>query len=197
MRKALLPLLGLLAACNLQDLPGSGDAEGFQLLNTDELRMTIRYLDGAPFEGRLWVLEAEAPVVGGRVYLPLRTQIPREPDPHDLLYLVGGAFYVDLSPSAPTPRGGLHRADGGRAGLLLYPKALPYPSPDHLWYLVHVREAVVRKGLQERAYLPRAAQYDLELSPGWNLVYLEPEDPGIHRAWVYGRKEAHWKVWAR
>jgi hypothetical protein len=38
---------------------------------------------------------------------------------------------------------------------------------------------------------PLAARYDLELSPGWNLVYYEPEDPGIHRAWVYGRKEAY------
>jgi hypothetical protein len=52
-------------------------------------------------------------------------------------------------------------------------------------------------GLQECAYLPQAARYDLELSPGWNPVYYEPEDPGIHRAWVYGRKEAYWKVWAR
>jgi hypothetical protein len=41
------------------------------------------------------------------------------------------------------------------------------------------------------------ARYDLELAPGWNLVSYEPEDPGIHRAWVYGREEAYWKVWAR
>jgi hypothetical protein len=66
MRKALLLLALGLAACNLQGLPGSGEEEGFQLLNADELRMTIRYGDGAPFEGRLRVLEAEAPVVGGR-----------------------------------------------------------------------------------------------------------------------------------
>ena len=197
MRKALLALLGLLAGCGLQDLPGGGEEEGFQLLNADELRMTIRYGDGTPFEGSLRVLEAEAPVVGGRVYLPLRTQAPQGPDPYDLLCLGGGAFYVDLSPHAPTPRGGLYRADGGQARLLLYPKALPYRAPDHLWYLVHVEEAVVKRGLQECPYLPRAAQYDLELSPGWNLVYYEPEDPGIHRAWVYGRKEAYWKVWAR
>jgi len=196
-RKALLALLGLLAACGLQDLPGGGEEEGFQLLNAGELRMTIRYGDGAPFEGSLRVLEAEAPVVGGRVYLPLRTQVPRGPDPYDLLCLGGGAFYVDLSPHAPAPRGGLYRADGGQARLLLYPKALPYRLPDHLWYLVHVEEAVVKRGLQDCAYLPRAAQYDLELSPGWNLVYLEPEDPGVHGAWVYGRKEAHWRVWAR
>jgi hypothetical protein len=107
--------------------------------------------------------------------------------------------------------------DGGRARLFLYPKALPYRVPDHLWCLVHVEEAVTAEavarvhatspgprgggrdqgGLQECPYLPRAAQYDLELSPGWNPVYYEPEDPGIHRAWVYGRKEAYWKVWAR
>ena len=197
MRKALLLLALGLAACNLQGLPGSGEEGGFQLLNADELRMTIRYGDGTPFEGRLRVLEAEAPVVGGRVYLPLRTQTPREPDPYDLLCLGGGAFYVDLSPSAPSPRGGLYRADGSQARLLLYPKALPYRAPDYLWYLVHVEEAVVKGGLQECPYLPRAAQYDLELSPGWNLVYYEPEDPGVHRAWVYGRKEAYWKVWAR
>ena len=197
MRKALLALLGLLAACGLQGLPGGGEEEGFQLLNADELRMTIRYGDGTPFEGSLRVLEAEAPVVGGRVYLPLRTQVPQGPDPYDPLCLGGGAFYVDLSPHAPTPRGGLYRADGGQARLLLYPKALPYRAPDNLWYLVHVEEAVVKRGLQECPYLPRAAQYDLELSPGWNLVYLEPEDPGVHRAWVYGRKEAHWRVWAR
>jgi hypothetical protein len=159
--------------------------------------MTIRYGDGTPFEGRLRVLEAEAPVVGGRVYLPLRTQVPQGPDAYDPLCLGGGAFYVDLSPHAPTPRGGLYRADGGQARLLLYPKALPYRVPDHLWYLVHMEETVVKRGLQECAHLPRAAQYDLELSPGWNLVYLEPEDPGVHRAWVYGRKEAHWRVWAR
>nr|AWU47374.1 hypothetical protein B6246_p0230 [Thermus aquaticus] len=76
MRKALLLLALGLAACNLQGLPGSGEEGGFQLLNADELRMTIRYGDGTPFEGRLRVLEAEAPVVGGRVYLPLRTQTP-------------------------------------------------------------------------------------------------------------------------
>jgi hypothetical protein len=196
MRKALLLLALGLAACN-QGLPGSGEEEGFQLLNADELRMTIRYGDGAPFEGRLRVLEAEAPVVGGKVYLPLRTQTPREPDPYDLLCLGGGAFYVDLSPTAPSPRGGLYRADGSQAQLLMYPKALPYRVPDYLWYLVHVEEAVVKGGLQECPYLSRAALYDLELSPGWNLVYYEPEDPGIHRAWVYGRKEAYWKVWAR
>lgn len=146
MRKALLLLALGLAACNLQGLPGSGEEGGFQLLNADELRMTIRYGDGTPFEGRLRVLEAEAPVVGGRVYLPLRTQTPREPDPYDLLCLGGGAFYVDLSPSAPSPRGGLYRADGSQARLLLYPKALPYRAPDHLWYLVHVEEAVVKGG---------------------------------------------------
>jgi hypothetical protein len=136
MRKALLLLALGLAACNLQGLPGSGEEGGFQLLNADELRMTIRYGDGAPFEGRLRVLEAEAPVVGGTVYLPLRTQTPREPDPYDLLCLGGGAFYVDLSPSAPSPRGGLYRADGSQARLLMYPKALPYRAPDYLWYLV-------------------------------------------------------------
>jgi len=87
--------------------------------------------------------------------------------------------------------------DGGRARLFLYPKALPYRVPAYLWYLVHVEKAVAKGGLQECPYLPRAARYDLELSPGWNLVYYEPEDPGIHRAWVYGRKEAYWKVWAR
>ena len=196
MRKALLLLALGLAACN-QGLPGSGEEGGFQLLNADELRMTIRYGDGTPFEGWLRVPEAEAPVVGGRVYLPLRTQTPREPDPYDLLCLGGGAFYVDLSPSAPSPRGGLYRADGSQARLLLYPKALPYRAPDYLWYLVHVEEAVAKGGLQDCPYLPQAAQYDLELSPGWNLLYYEPEDPGIHRAWVYGRKEAYWKVWAR
>jgi hypothetical protein len=196
-RKALLLLALGLAACNLQGLPGSGEEGGFQLLNADELRMTIRYGDGTPFEGRLRVLEAEAPVVGGKVYLPLRTQSPQAPDPYDLLCLGGGAFYVDLSPTAPSPRGGLYRADGSQARLLMYPKTLPYRAPDYLWYLVHVEEAVVKGGLQECPYLPRAAQYDLELSPGWNLVYYEPEDPGIHRAWVYGRKEAYWKVWAR
>jgi hypothetical protein len=36
--------------------------------------------------------------------------------------------------------------DGGRARLFLYPKALPYRAPDHLWYLVHVEEAVTKGG---------------------------------------------------
>jgi hypothetical protein len=70
MRKALLLLALGLAACNLQGLPGSGEEGGFQLLNADELRMTIRYGDGTPFEGWLRVLEAEAPVVGGRSTCP-------------------------------------------------------------------------------------------------------------------------------
>jgi hypothetical protein len=71
----------------------------------------------------------------------------------------------------------LHFLDGGRARLFLYPKALPCRVPDYLWYLVHVEEAVVKGGLQECAYLPRAAQYDLELSPGWNLVTWSTTSP--------------------
>ncbi len=96
--------------------------------------------------------------------------------------------------------------DGGRARLLFgapTPNEPPLPQGPPL---PGARPPLVpgprgggrdQGGLQECPYLPRAAQYDLELSPGWNLVYYEPEDPGIHRAWVYGRKEAYWKVWAR
>jgi hypothetical protein len=68
--------------------------------------------------------------------------------------------------------------DGGRARLLF-----GAPTPNE-------------PPLPQGPPLP-GARHDLELSPGWNLVYHEPEDPGIHRAWVHGREEAYWKVWAR
>lgn len=45
----------------------------------------------------------------------------------------------------------------------------------------------MKKGLQ--ACGGRQVQYDLEFSPGWNLVYAEPPTPE-HAAWVYGRREA-------
>jgi hypothetical protein len=171
MRKALLALLGLLAACGLQGLPGGGEEEGFQLLN-------IRYGDGTPFEGRLRVLEAEAPVVGGRVYLPLRTQVPQGPDAYDPLCLGGGAFYVDLSPHAPTPRGGLYRADGGQARLLLYPKALPYRVPDHLWYLVHMEETVVKRGSRSAPTSPGPPSMTWSSPRGGTWSTWSPRTPG-------------------
>jgi hypothetical protein len=49
----------------------------------------------------------------------------------------------------------LHFLDGGRARLFLYPKALPYRVPDHLWYLVHVEEAVTKGGSRSAPTSPR------------------------------------------
>jgi hypothetical protein len=49
----------------------------------------------------------------------------------------------------------LHFLDGGRARLFLYPKALPYRVPDHLWYLVHVEEAVTKGSSRSAPTSPR------------------------------------------
>jgi len=196
----LLSLLALgLSACNeLSGVPGSGERKGYQLLNADELKMSItRTLAGgeAPFQGTLRVLTREAPVVDGKVYLSLKTLVPT-PDPdRDMDWLCTGAK-VRLPWWAGKTRErdwGLFRQDGSEASLYLIPEALKaissYEYAEH-WELVWTDEAVTKKGYQDCG--GGSVLYDLELQPGWNIVFHKPAPPSP--AWVYGRKEAWWKV---
>lgn len=190
----LLALLPLLAACG--ELPGAGTEGEYQLLNAEELRMRIAAWNGTPFEGTLRVLTREAPVVGGRVYLSLRGLVP-SPDPYLDAdpWCTGGRVLVEWWDGRNGERGGLFYPDGLEARLHLLPRALPYPYPaKEYWALVYTEAGLSKKGLQ--ACGGRDVQYDLELSPGWNLVYAEPPTPQ-HAAWVYGRREAYWKVEGR
>ncbi|MGC8876515.1 hypothetical protein [Thermus sp.] len=190
-RAFLLALLPLLAACG--NLPGAGAEGEFQLLNAEELKMTIKDRSGRPFNGTFRVLTREAPVVEGRVYLSLRGLVP-SPDPYldTDPWCTGTQVLVEWWYGTNGERGGLFYPDGGETRLYLVPRALPYPYPAReYWALVYTGEGVAKKGLQ--ACAGRQVQYDLELSPGWNLVYAEPPTPE-HAAWVYGRQEAYWKV---
>lgn len=187
----LLALLPLLAACG--ELPGAGTEGEYQLLNAEELRMRITARDGRPFQGTLRVLTREAPVVDGRVYLSLKGLVPT-PDPYldTDPWCTGTQVQVAWWNGMNGDRGGLFYPGGGETRLYLLPRAFPYRYPAlEYWALVYTGEGVVKKGLQ--ACGGRQVQYDLELSPGWNLVYAEPPTPE-HAAWVYGRREAYWKV---
>jgi len=70
----------------------------------------------------------------------------------------------------------LHFPDGGRARLFLYPKALPYRAPDHLWYLVHVEEAVVKGGSRSAPTSPGPP------STTWSSPRGGTWSPGLLRA---------------
>jgi len=191
--------LGLVACNELSDLPGSGERDGYQLLNADELRMSITrnlFREYSPFQGTLRVLTREAPVVDGRVYLSLRTLVPT-PDPNrDIDWLcTGGKVFLMWGGGRTRQRDwGLFRQDGSEAGLLLIPEAVKGVDPHYryseLWGLVWTDEAVTKKGYQDCG--GRSVLYDLELKPGWNLLFRKPAPPSPE--WVYGRKEAWWDV---
>jgi len=207
MRKAALLLsvlaLGLVACNELSDVPGSGERDGYQLLNADELRMNItRTLAGgeAPFQGTLRVLTREAPVVNGKVYLSLKTLVPT-PDPdrdRDWLCTGGKVFLMWGGGKTRQRDWGLFRQDGSEAGLYPIPEAVkgvdphysPSITPSDRWGLVWTDEAVTKKGYQDCG--SGSILYDLELQPGWNIVFHKPAPPSPE--WVYGRKEAWWEV---
>lgn len=195
----LLFLLALLAACGELpqvggELPQVGVEEGYQLINAEELKMhLVRKWTGEPFQGTFRVLSREAPVVDGRVYLSLRGLVP-SPDPYRDTdpWCTGAQALVAWWTGRNGESGGLYYPDGAEARLYLLPRALPYPYPAReYWALVYTEAAVGKRGVHPCG--GRNVQYDLELSPGWNLVYAEPPTPE-HAAWVYGRREAYWKV---
>lgn len=190
--KRVLWLLPLLFACTT--LPAVGGEEGFQLLNAEELRLRLRDRNGTPFEGSFRVLTREAPVVAGRTYLSLRgLEAARDPYVDHDPWCVGTEVFVAWEGGLHLEgRGGLFREDGTQARLYLVPRALPYAYPaKEYWALAYTPTGLTRKGTG--ACGGRTVLYDLELLPGWNLVYAEPPTPR-HGAWVYGRKEAPWGV---
>lgn len=193
--KRLLFLLPLLAACGA--VPTSGDTGEYQVLNAEELKLLLRETGGTPFEGTFRVLTREAPVVAGRTYLSLRgLEVAPDPWVDTDPWCVGAEVYVAWENGLHGEgRGGLFRQSGTQARLYLTPQALPYPyaAKEH-WALVYTSTGLTKKGTQ--ACGGRWAVYDLELLPGWNLVYAEPPTPE-HAAWVYGRREAPWKVEVR
>lgn len=195
-RYLVLALLALaLSACGGLESPP--DLEGFQLLHDEELRLVLQDRAGTPFEGTFRVLTREAPVVAGRTYLPLRGLVPsRDSDLDSDPWCTGTEVQVEWWDGREEEgRGGLFRQSGLQASLFLVPRAIPYPVPARAyWALVWTPEGVVKRGTY--ACFGRPVQYDLELGAGWNLVYAEPALPD-RGAWVYGRKEAYWKVEVR
>ncbi len=135
----LLALLPLLAACG--ELPGAGTEGEYQLLDAEELKMTIKDRSGRPFNGTLRVLTREAPVVDGRVYLSLRGLVPT-PDPYLDAdpWCTGAQVLVEWWNGMNGERGGLFYPGGGETRLYLVPRALPYPYPAEEYWAWSTRE---------------------------------------------------------